>query len=266
MTDLLRPVQNIAAGIIRRGDEVLLVQQQGADDPVAVWSLPGGVAEPGEVLSEALVREVREETGLRVVDIGPLAYVVQHDNRAPVQLHEGRPGTGYLATAFVFEVTAWAGKVRHADPDGYVLNAEFVPVEWAVADHSRPGPQRHVPTDGKLPCWGDFTRGSLALSHQSGRLGGGLSTRPSSWAGLAYPRALTRTGMASFCLRTLVRSISRRMRSRGIGRLPCPRPPRNARLPGGPSLLTSCGTGAQGREAGGLRSLADLDDRQGRRL
>ena len=133
MTDLLRPVQNIAAGIIRRGEEVLLVKQQGPDDPVPIWSLPGGVAEPGEVLSEAIVREVREETGLRVVDIGPPAYVVQHDNRAPVQLHEGRRGTGYLATAFVFEVTALAGKVRHADPDGYVLNAEFVPVEWAVA-------------------------------------------------------------------------------------------------------------------------------------
>ena len=131
MTDLLRPVQNIAADIIRRGEEVLLVKQQGPDDPVLIWSLPG-VAEPGEVLSEAIVREVREETGLRAVDIGPPAYVVQHDNRAPVQLHEGRRGTGYLATAFVFEVTAWAGKIRHADPDGYVLKAEFVPVEWAV--------------------------------------------------------------------------------------------------------------------------------------
>ena len=127
---LVRPVHNIAAGIIRRGDEVLLVQQQGADDPVATWSLPGGVAEPGEMLSEALIREVREETGLPVVDIGPLAYVVQHDNRAPVQL--GRPVTGDLATAFVFEVETWTGTVRHDDPDGYVLKAEFVPVEWAV--------------------------------------------------------------------------------------------------------------------------------------
>ena len=207
----------------------------------------GGVAETGEVLSEALVREVREETGLRVVEIGPLAYVVQHDNRAPVQLHEGREDPARRPGRLRAE-----RRVRTRRVGG--------------RRHSWPGSQRHVPTDGKLPCWGDFTRGSLALSHQSGRLGGGLSTRPSSWAGLAYPRALTRTGMASFCLRTFVRSISRRMRSRDIGRLPCPRPPRNARLPGGPSLLTSCGTGAQGREAGGLRSLADLDDRQGRRL
>ena len=82
------------------------------------------------MLSEALIREVREETGLPVVDIGPLAYVVQHDNRAPVQL--GRPVTGDLATAFVFEVETWTGTVRHDDPDGYVLKAEFVPVEWAV--------------------------------------------------------------------------------------------------------------------------------------
>ena len=38
------------------------------------------------------------------------------------------------------------------------------------------------------------------------------------------------------------------------------------RLPAGPSRRTSCGTGARDREAGVLRSLADLDDRQGRRL
>ena len=33
MTDLARPINPIAVGIVRRGDDVLLVQQQGADDP-----------------------------------------------------------------------------------------------------------------------------------------------------------------------------------------------------------------------------------------
>ena len=57
----------IVSALVRLGDEVLLVKQQGPEDLEAHWALPGGVAEPGELLVEALVREVREETGLQVL-------------------------------------------------------------------------------------------------------------------------------------------------------------------------------------------------------
>ena len=56
----------ISAGvdaIVRNGEgEVLLIRR--ADG--GTWDLPGGAVEPGETPSAAVVREVREETGLEV--------------------------------------------------------------------------------------------------------------------------------------------------------------------------------------------------------
>jgi 8-oxo-dGTP diphosphatase len=54
----------------------LLLIKRGHAPGAGLWSLPGGRIEPGETDAEALVREMREETGL-VVEAGQLIGIVR---------------------------------------------------------------------------------------------------------------------------------------------------------------------------------------------
>jgi 8-oxo-dGTP diphosphatase len=58
------PLVGVGAVIVHEG-RVLLVQR-GTEPARGRWSIPGGLIEVGEQLSEAVIREVREETGLQV--------------------------------------------------------------------------------------------------------------------------------------------------------------------------------------------------------
>ncbi len=141
---------HVAAALIRRENQVLLVHQQGPGDPAPLWALPGGLVEAGELLPEALRREVHEETGLKIHDPGRLLYVAQ--------LHDPSPGTwstwtqgeipapGDLGTAFVFAIEEWSGNLDGVDPDNFVSKARFLPVDEAIEKLSQlPWRQMHEP-------------------------------------------------------------------------------------------------------------------------
>jgi 8-oxo-dGTP diphosphatase len=57
----------VGAIVTNAEGQVLLVREDGR------WLAPGGQVEPGETHAEALVREVREETGVEVVPDDPVA-------------------------------------------------------------------------------------------------------------------------------------------------------------------------------------------------
>jgi len=57
--------------VIKDDQGRLLLIKRGHDPGAGLWSIPGGRIEPGETDAEALVREMREETGL-AVQAGPL--------------------------------------------------------------------------------------------------------------------------------------------------------------------------------------------------
>ena len=106
----------LAAGavVFRPGKEVLLIHRPRYDD----WSFPKGKLDPGEHLAAAAVREVAEETGLRV-RLGP-----------PLS------GQRYTMDSGVRKVVSyWAGwAVGDPDVSGYVPNNEIDAVEWVPYD------------------------------------------------------------------------------------------------------------------------------------
>jgi 8-oxo-dGTP diphosphatase len=125
-----RPVLHVAAAILRREGAIVLVHQ-GPSDEERFWALPGGVVDEGELVPEALVREVREETGLEIAGPGRLAFLRQVDERRPLRPIRGE-GVGYLATIWVFEVDEWRGELAPNDPDGIVSEARLVPLDEAL--------------------------------------------------------------------------------------------------------------------------------------
>ena len=56
-----------ATGVLIENNSLLLVKQKLSNN--RNWSLPGGRVEPGETLEQALIREMKEETGLDVEPI-----------------------------------------------------------------------------------------------------------------------------------------------------------------------------------------------------
>ena len=70
----------VVAALILRDSKLLICQRRHDDTHGLQWEFPGGKIEPGETPSEALVRELREELGIKAV-IGKEIFRTRHRYR-----------------------------------------------------------------------------------------------------------------------------------------------------------------------------------------
>jgi 8-oxo-dGTP diphosphatase len=82
-----RPFLAVSAAIVRDGK--VLVVRRARQPALNLYTLPGGVVEAGETMTEAVIREVREETSL---DVAPLALagnreVIVRDGEQRIERH-----------------------------------------------------------------------------------------------------------------------------------------------------------------------------------
>lgn len=99
----------VTAGIILRGQEVLICQRHRSDPYGLQWEFPGGKVRDGEGLKAALRRELEEELGIDAA-VGAEVYRLRH--RYPDR---------YVEVVF-FQVESYRG-----EPSNHVFEA----IEWA---------------------------------------------------------------------------------------------------------------------------------------
>jgi ADP-ribose pyrophosphatase YjhB (NUDIX family) len=100
------PVRISARALIIENDAVLLAEFD--DESGLHYNLPGGGQKQGESLPETVRREVREETGAEVGEVGPLLFVVEYE---PVR-NRFWAGEGH-AISIIFACTLASSSVPH---------------------------------------------------------------------------------------------------------------------------------------------------------
>ena len=82
-----RPYLAVSAAIFR--DDRVLIVRRGRPPAHGLYTLPGGGVELGETLEQAVIREVREETGLAIAPIGLVGFreAIARDAAERVERH-----------------------------------------------------------------------------------------------------------------------------------------------------------------------------------
>ena len=112
--------------VVVQSGQVLMVKRRAAPGK-GMWALPGGYIDQSETLMESMLRELREETGLKVPE--PVlrgSIVCEKTFDDPHRSPRGR----VITTAFLIHLTpdVRMPKIRKQDAEGEVSNVEWVPL------------------------------------------------------------------------------------------------------------------------------------------
>ena len=110
-----RPYLAVSAAIIR--DDKILIVRRARPPAHGLFTLPGGGVEVGETLHAAVMREVREETGLTIEPLGLAGYreAIARDRDGRIERH--------------FVILPFAARWLAGD---VALNEELAEARWLV--------------------------------------------------------------------------------------------------------------------------------------
>ena len=103
----------VVAGIIQRGERILICQRRRSDAYGLQWEFPGGKVKDGEALPSALRRELQEELAIQA-EVGGEVFRLRHhypDRYVEVVFFAIANYGGEIRNQ-VFEAIAWAPRAK----------------------------------------------------------------------------------------------------------------------------------------------------------
>ncbi len=100
-----------ASAVCFYGNKVVLVHVPNRNS----WEMPGGGREAGETVEECIIREIREETNMRVLELSPLGFDTFTNPETKELIHHAR---------FTAIVEPYGPFI--ADPDGEITEIKLI--------------------------------------------------------------------------------------------------------------------------------------------
>ena len=113
-------------GVIRFEDGAIVLIQRKNPPFQGLWALPGGFVEYGETVEQAVIREIKEETGLKV-ELGELIGVYSDPKRDP---RGHTVGVAFMARPI-------GGKLKAGDDAGSSMKTDLFMEMKLAFDHDK---------------------------------------------------------------------------------------------------------------------------------